>query len=155
MNLDKLKVLLSGFLILLAQIVLFRHLTFLDSTPDVILLFSIWLMTREDRTTVILVTAALAFLQDAFLDLWGINMFAKTAIAFFAYRFVPKVHEHRLLIWQAFLLLFLVALFHNSILVGLSFFVEAYTGEYSFWSLTFGSTIYTAVVGTLFYLFRS
>jgi rod shape-determining protein MreD len=155
MNLDKIKEFLFGFLILLAQIILFRHLTFIGSQPDLVLLFTIWLMTREDRTSVILIAAGLAFLQDAFLDLWGLNMFAKTAIAFFAYRFVPKVEEHRLLIWQAFTLIFVIALFHNLIFVGFSFFIEVYTGEYSFWSLLFGNTLYTTVVGTLIYLFRS
>ncbi len=155
MNLEKLKKLLLGFLFILVQILLFRHLELFGLQPDIVLLYLLWLIMREDRTSAILMAAALGFVQDALLDIWGLNMFAKTAITFFAYRFIPKTDDYQLLIWQAFLLIFIVALFHNIILVGLSFFIEIYTGEYSFWRIVVGNTFYTSILGIILYLFRS
>ncbi len=151
---EKVKAFLLGLLVILIQILLFRNLKLFGLEPDVVLLYILWLVMRQDRTTAILIAAGLGFVEDALLDLWGLNMFAKTAITFFSYRFIPKVHDYQLLMGQAFLLILSVALFHNIILISLSFFIEAYTAEHSFWLLIFGNTVYTALVGMILYLFN-
>lgn len=155
MKIEKVKVFIFGLIFILLQIVLFRHLRLFGMQPDLVLLFILWMMTRQDRTTTIIIASSLGLIQDALLDLWGLNMFAKTVIAFFAYRFVPNVTEYRLLTGQAFLLISIIALFHNIIMLSLSFFIEVYNPELTFWQMLIGDTLYTSIIGILLYTLRS
>ncbi|MDX1585659.1 MAG: rod shape-determining protein MreD, partial [Balneolaceae bacterium] len=102
-----------GFVAL--QIVLFRHLKIYEMQADLVLIYLIWYMTQRDRTSSIIMAALLGFFQDAFLDLWGLNMFSKTLIVFSAFNIIPKTKEIRLLLGQVFLSIFLIALAHNLI----------------------------------------
>jgi len=155
MKLESLKEIAIGLGFVAVQIVLFRHLKFYGTQPDIVLVYVLWIMARRDRTTAILFAFGLGFVQDALLDTWGLNMFAKTAIAFFAFSFIPKLSEIRLLVWQVFLTILGVSLVHNLLYLALSSITGAYATDLFFWRLWLGNSLYTAVVGSFIYLFNN
>lgn len=142
-----------GFVIL--QIILFRHLKVYEMQADLVLVFLVWYMMRRDRTSAIIMAATLGFIQDATLDLWGLNMFSKTFIAFVGYSFLPKNSDTRLVLGQVFAIIGIVALVHNLIFLGLSSVVQNYSAEFLFWRQLLGNSIYTALVGSFIQLFRT
>lgn len=144
-----------GILFLLAQVTLFRHLKIYQIQPDLVLIFVIWFMARNDRTAALLTAAGLGFMQDALLDLWGLNMFSKTLLVFITYNFIPRNTKKQLLIGQVFLTVLIVGLLHNFIFLGLNTLIENYTAELFFWRQLFGNSLYTAVVAAIIYLFRT
>ena len=154
MNPDRLKDIGLGILFLLVQIMLFRHLKIYQVQPDLVLIFLLWYAARNERTSAILMAAGFGFLQDALLDLWGLNMFAKTLLIFISYNFIPKKSK-QLLIGQVFLTILIASLLHNIIFLGLNAAIENYTAEIFFWRHLFGNSLYTAVIAGVIYLFRS
>jgi rod shape-determining protein MreD len=66
----------------LLQVFFFQHLSIFSVQPDIVLIFLLWYMTKSTRTAAILMAAFVGFSQDALLDLWGLNMFAKTLLVF-------------------------------------------------------------------------
>lgn len=154
MNPERLKNFGLGFLFLLVQLVLFRHLKIYQVQPDLVLIFLIWYAARQDRTSAILMAAGLGFFQDALLDLWGLNMFSKTLLIFISYNFIPKKSK-QLLIGQVFLTILIASLLHNIIFLGLNAIIQNYTAELFFWRHLFGNSLYTAVIAGVIYLFRS
>lgn len=155
MNPERFKNFGIGLGLLLIQIVLFRHLKIMQVQPDLLLIFLVWYMGRKGRTAALLMAAGLGFLQDALLDLWGLNMFSKTLLVFISYNLIPKGTKKRLLIGQIFLTIFIVAVVHNLIFLGLNAIIENYTGEIFFWRHLIGSSIYTAFVASFLQLFRT
>lgn len=142
-----------GFVAL--QVVLFRHLRVYEMQADLVLIFLIWFMMRRDRTSAIIMAAVLGFIQDAVLDLWGLNMFSKTFIAFAGYNFLPDYSEIHRVLGQIFITVLITALVHNLVFLGLSSVVEIYSAEFLFWRLLAGNSIYTALVATFIQLFRT
>ena len=155
MNPDRIKNIGLGILFLLVQIVLFRHLKIYQVQPDLVLIFLLWYAAREQRTAAILMAAGFGFLQDALLDLWGLNMFAKTLLIFMSYNFIPKNTKKQLLIGQVFLTVLIVAVVHNMIFLGLNAAIQNYTAEIFFWRHLLGNSLYTALVAGVIYLFRT
>ena len=155
MNTERLKDFAVGLGFLALQIVFFRHLKVFSMEPDVVLVFLIWYITQRDRTSAILMAAVLGFLQDAMLDLWGLNLFCKTLTIFITYNFIPKSKETQLLLGQVFVTIGVTALIHNLIFVGLSSAVELYSAELIFWKQWIGNSIYTAIAGSFIHLFRT
>lgn len=155
MSPDRFKNIGLGIIFLLVQVTLFRHLKIFQVQPDLILIFVIWFMSRKDRTAALLMAAGLGFMQDALLDLWGLNMFSKTLLVFITYNFIPKNTKKQLLIGQVFLTVLIVSLFHNLIFLGLNMLMDIYTAELFFWRHLFGNSLYTALVAGVIYLFRT
>lgn len=155
MNLKQTKDFGIGLGFVALQIVLFRHLKIFEMQADIVLIFLIWYMTRRERTTAIIMAAVLGFAQDALLDLWGLNMFSKTLIVFAVFNIIPKTKEIRLLLGQVFLTIILISLAHNLVYLGLNSVVEQYSAEQMFWRQLAGNSIYTAIVGSFIYLFRT
>lgn len=155
MNTDKLREYAIGLGVIFIQLALFRHLKIYNMQPDLILIYLLWVATKKDRTSVIILAAVLGFFQDALLDLWGLNMFSKTFLIFAVYNFIPKTSNVRLLAGQAFFFVFIAALIHNLIFLGLNMAVENYSAEFLFWSQWLGNSLYTAVVAFFIYLFRT
>lgn len=148
------KDLLIGLLCVVLQMIIFRHLRIFGSEADIVLIYIIWLMSRRNRTTAIVLAAVLGFTQDAFLDLWGLNMFSKTLLAFAGYQFIPKTSESKLLNGQVFLIVLAASLFHNIVFLGLASFAKLYASDYYFWIYLIGNSLYTAVVASIIYLFK-
>lgn len=155
MNPERIKHIGLGIVFLLMQIVLFRHLKIFQMQPDLVLIFLVWYMARQDRTSALLMAAGLGFLQDALLDLWGLNMFSKTLLIFMSYNFIPRGTKKRLLVGQVFLTILITGLLHNLIFLGLNGLIQNYTAEFFFWRHLIGNSIYTAVVASFIQLFRT
>ena len=155
MNLEKLKDFAVGFGFVVVQLALFRHLKIYEMQPDLVLIYLLWFASKKDRTSAIIMAAVLGFTQDAMLDLWGLNMFSKTLLIFFAYNFIPKSSGVRLLAGQVFLTVLIAALIHNLVFLGLNFANISYSGELLFWRQLIGNSIYTAIVAGFIHLFRN
>lgn len=155
MNPERLKNVGIGIVFLLMQVMLFRHLKIYQIQPDLILIFLVWYMVRKNRTAAIFMAAGLGFLQDALLDLWGLNMFSKTLLIFVGYNLIPQGAKKRLLVGQVFLIIAIASLLHNLIFLGLNALIENYSAEIFFWRHLLGSSMYTAVVASFIQLFRT
>lgn len=155
MNPDRLKNIGLGILFLVVQLVIFRHLKIYQMQPDLVLIFLIWYLTQQSRTSAIAMAAGLGFLQDAMLDLWGLHMFSKTLLVFLSFNFIPKNNSKNLLIGQIFLVIFIASILHNLIFLGLNTAIINYTGETFFWRHLLGNSLYTAILASIIYLFRS
>lgn len=154
MRLSILKDILAGIFFILIQVFLFQHLSIFGTTPDLLLIFILWLALKYDRLQLILFAAGLSFLQDALFDLWGLHMFSKVLLGFFSYNLLNKSTESRLLAWQVITIVFAASFVHNLIFLGLSSFIDAYTTAYSPWMFLIGNSVYTAVVGSVLFIFK-
>lgn len=155
MNPQALKKIGLGIAVVILQLIFFRHLSVYYIQPDVVLLFILWYMTKSSRTGAIMMAAFLGFSQDALLDVWGLNMFAKTLITFIAYASVSKNMDVRMQLPRVLSLVLLTALAHNLIFLLLSSFVEPYSAELLFWRQWIGNSIYTTLVAGIVQLFRN
>lgn len=155
MKSERIKDFLWGLGFVFLQIVIFRHLKIFKIQADVVFIYVLWIMFQRDRTTAIILAATMGFLQDAMMNLWGLNMFANTLIAFAGYRFIPKQSESQLMASQVFLLVLVFSLFHNIIFLGLASFVKDYAVQLYFWYILLGSSLYTAIVASIIYLFKN
>lgn len=155
MNPERFKNIGIGLIFLLMQVVLFRHLDIFQIQPDMVLIFLVWYMARKNRTAALLMAAGLGFLQDALLDLWGLNMFSKTLLTFIGYNFIPQGSKKRLLVGQVFLTILIACLLHNLIFLALNSLIENYSAEMFFWRQLFGSSLYTAAIASFIQLFRT
>jgi rod shape-determining protein MreD len=147
--------LLFGILIIVAQITVFNHLRILGATPDVVLVYIIWIMRHHDRTKSLLLAAFLGLFQDALLDLWGLNMFAKSALVMFAYTSIPKTDESRPPVFKMSLLLLFLVFLHNLILIGLSVFIQSLSTWHHVYIILLGNTVFTALTALFVYIFSS
>lgn len=155
MNPQALKNIGIAILAVVMQVVFFRHLKIFGMQPDVVLIFLLWYMTRSSRTAAILMAAFLGLTQDALLDLWGLNMFAKSLLAFLAHKWVASNMELRLQLPRILAVVFIAALGHNLIFVSLSFLMDTYTAELLFWRYWIGNALYTTATAGIIQLFRS
>jgi rod shape-determining protein MreD len=152
---DNIRDFFIGLGLLAVQVILFRHLKSYGAEADLLLILLLWLSIRKNKTEILLFAAGFGLLQDALTDLWGLNMFSKTFLLFFAHNYLNKISENSLILWQIFLILLIAAFAHNFVLLSLSMFVEIYTTGINFWTLLLGSSLYTAAVGSFLYLTRS
>ncbi|MCW9707759.1 rod shape-determining protein MreD [Fodinibius salsisoli] len=144
-----------GLVFLLLQVVLFRHLTVFHAQPDLVLIFLVWYMSRQNRTAALLMAALLGFFQDFLLDLWGLHMFTKTLLVYISHRFIPKTRAITLSIGPVGLTVLLAAFLQNLIFLGLNMFIQNYSAELLFWNHLIGSSLYSAVIASVIYLFRN
>jgi rod shape-determining protein MreD len=154
MNKETVKDLLVGLSFILLEVLIFQHLSFFGATPDPLLIFLLWLAMKYDRVQLVVITAVLAFFQDALFDFWGLNMFSKVLLMFFAYNFLNRQRESRLLVWQIFLVILISAFFHNLIFLGLSSFIEAYSQGFSPIIFLTLNSLYTATLGAMLFIFK-
>lgn len=154
MNRDLIKHIGVGILFILSQLLLFQYLDLFGATVDALLIFLIWLMLKYDRTATLIFAASLAFLQDAFFDTWGINMFTKVLAVFIAHRFVSRNSSVKLLSWQVFAAVFIISIVHNLIYLGFSSFLDVYTLGYSPIILLLGNSLYTSIIGTVLFILK-
>jgi hypothetical protein len=143
-----------GLFFIILDVLFFQHLKIFGSTIDPLVFYLIWLVQKYERTQLVIFTAVLALIQDAFFDFWGIMMFSKTLTMFIVYNFIKRRSEVQLLLWQIFLIILGTAIIHNIILSILSSFFSAYAVGYSPFIIIIGNSIYTALIGVLIYIFR-
>ncbi|MDZ7807448.1 MAG: rod shape-determining protein MreD [Gracilimonas sp.] len=154
MNKETVKDLLIGLSFIFVEVLIFQHLSFFGATPDPLLIFLLWAAMKYDRVQLVIITAVLALFQDALFDFWGLNMFSKVLLMFFAYNFLNRQRESRLLVWQIFLVILITAFFHNLIFLGLSSFIEAYSSGFSPIIFLLLNSLYTATLGAMLFIFK-
>ena len=143
-----------GLIFVIAQVLFFQHLSVFGTTADPIIFYLLWLVAKYDRPKLLFIAALLGLFQDALFDFWGMFMFSKTLLVFLFYSFVKRRSEVQLIVWQIFIFIFIAALIHNIIFIALSSFFDAYAINFSPFLLIIGNAVYTALVGSLIFVFR-
>lgn len=155
MNPERLKRFGLGLGFVILQIVIFRHLKIFGMHPDLVLIFLLWFVSKETRTMAIIMAALLGFCQDALLDLWGLNMFAKTLVIFMGYNIISHSVKRHISLPQTIAVVFIAALVHNLIFLAISGLVKDYATGLMFWQQLIGNSAYTAILAGLIQLFRT
>jgi rod shape-determining protein MreD len=151
---ENLRTFLYGIGIVTIQVVLLRHLKIFGGEADLVLLFLLWLCLRRPRRDCLIYAAFLGLLQDAMIDLWGLNMFSKTLLVLLLYTYLNRISHTKFIFWQVFLIILASSFLHNSIFYGVSLFSELFSSAYMVWSLLVAGTIFTAFLGSFLYLVR-
>ena len=151
-NLKKIQYAAAGLFFVILQIVIFRHLLFFGLQPDVVIIFVLWVAIHTERTTAILLACTIGFFQDALLDVWGLNMFAKTLSLFMAYNPLSRLKESNLLLPQIFITCLLFSLLHYILFLTVGGLLDTYSSELNFWKILLGNSTYTAIMGIFIYL---
>ena len=143
-----------GIIFVLSQLLIFQHLSLFGTIADPVLVFILWTALRYERHEVLFFAAGFGFFQDLMFDTWGLNMFSKTITMFLIYKIVSRNMEVRLIVWQAFALIFGAAFIHNILYLGLSSFLNVYDYPFSPIILLIGSSLYTAVIGSILHILK-
>lgn len=154
MKSDVLKYGIIGFVTILLQVLIFRHLSFRGIEPDFVLLVLIWVIATRERTLSLLFAAFVGIMTDFFLDLWGLHLLAKTFTTLLIYNYIPRIKETRLYLTQVFLLLFVISILHNLIFLLAAWFTQVYHAELIFLQILIGSSLLTAIIGSIIYTLR-
>ena len=148
------KLFFSGLVAVLVQVVLIRHLQIFGATPDLVLVFLLWLCTRQPRTTVLLYAAFLGLLQDSLIDLWGIHMFSKTFMVLILHSFLNRISKNKFIFWQVVIIVFASAVLHNLAFYGVTIFAELYTSGTKILINLLISAIYSALLGGFLHMVK-
>lgn len=151
---DNIRFFFIGIGLLAVQIVLLRHFEIFGAKSDLVLLYLLWLCSKNSKTACLIFAGIFGLLQDSLTDLWGLNMFSKTLLIFIVHGYLSKISERRLIFWQIFLIILFAALIHNLLFFVLSIFSEIYASGYVATSLILVSSLFTAVLGTFLHLVR-
>lgn len=149
-----LKHIVIGVIFAISQLLLFQYLTIFGALADPLLVFCLWSALKYKRFEVLLFAAGLGFFQDALFDTWGLNMFTKTVTLFIAYKFISRNSEIRLLFWQVFAMILSVAVIHNILYLSFTSFLDIYEYPVSPIILILGSSLYTAVIGSILHILK-
>lgn len=140
-----------GLAAVILQILLFRHLGYGPIEPDVTLIMLIWVMSTQSRTLSLFFAAYVALLTDFFLDHWGLSLFSKTVTTLLVYRYIPRKEDSRLFFTQVFLLIFVISLLDNFLYLLAAYFSQIYSTHQVFLQILIGSSLLTAVIGSVIY----
>ena len=154
MNSSIIRHIFLAFLALASQIMLFRHLRIFGAETDVILIFVIWLMSVHTRTTVLIFAAVLGLIQDAMLDLWGLNMFAKVLVVMLFYNLVPKADDPKQPFARFFAIFVGLTFFHNVVLVLLASFIQSLSASAVIGRVLIGNTLFTSFTGSFIHIIK-
>lgn len=154
MNSSIIRHIFLAFLALASQIMLFRHLRIFGAETDVVLIFIIWLMSIQSRTTVLVFAAVLGLFQDALLDLWGLNMFSKVLLVMLFYNLAPKSDDPKQPFARFFIVFAGMTLFHNIILVLLASFVQSLSASAVVGRVLVGNTLFTSLTGSFIHTIK-
>lgn len=138
----------------LIQVVLLRHLQIFGASPDLVLIFLLWLCTKHSRTAVLLSAATLGLLQDALVDLWGIHMFSKTFMVLILHTFLNRISRNKFIFWQVVLIVFTASILHNLAFYGVTLYAELYTSGTNILINLFISAIYSALLGGFLHMVK-
>lgn len=152
---DILRYILLGIGAVAIQVILLRHLTVFDAQSDLVLIFTLWICTKRSKTDVLLLTAFVAFFQDALTDLWGLHLFTKVLTVFVLHNFLNRTSENQFLVWQIFLIVLGASFLHNIIFYIVSSLTGTYASEFVVVSLLLVSTVFTALLGSFLHLVRT
>jgi rod shape-determining protein MreD len=143
-----------GLAAVLLQMLIFNHLSYGPIQSDITLVVLIWVIATQNRTTAILFAAYVGVLSDFFLDYWGLHLMAKPLTTLLVYRFVPRLDESRLFFTQVFLILLGISVVHNLFFLLAAFFAQIYQAGLVFLQIMIGSSLMTAITGSIIYILR-
>ena len=147
---------LMGGVIIALQWLILGRLRLLGAYPDVVLLYVAWLGLRHGRLVGSVSGFAMGFLIDAIYGTWGIHTFVKTLVGFLVGLFPASERETLLILpRQAFLGALVIALLHNGLIVLLMALQSGTRTPFLIWGLWIGSSLYTAILGTIASLFST
>ncbi len=145
-----------GLGVFLLQWLILGRLTLWGAFPDAVLLFVAWLGVRKGRQWGALGGFFFGFLLDAVYGTWGMHMLVKTMIGFLMGLFPSSEREGLLiLLRQALLGGFVIALVHNGIFVTMLALQAGARNTFLVTGLWIGSALYTAFISTLASLLSS
>ena len=147
--------LIIAFVFLTMQIMLFRHLDIWGLQADVMFLFVLWICAHRNRTYALGIAAVSALMLDILTDTWGVHLFSKTLLVLGAQRLVSQQAENKLLPGQTFMLILSIAIVYNLVFLLVSSFAGIYDTNLMFIKYWIGNSVYTALVGIIFYLLTS
>lgn len=148
------RLILAGLGIVIIQTVLFRHFEIFGSEADLVLVFTLWICAKKNKTSALLFAAFLGFFQDAFTDLWGLHMFSKTLLVFILHNYLNRISKTGFIFWQVFLVILVSAIIYNFIFYGVSLFSGLSVTSGTFWWFLLLSSLFTAIIGSFLYLVR-
>ncbi len=154
MKSELLKFGLIGLVAVLLQMLIFTHLSYGAIQADITLVALIWVMATQDRTRAILFAAFVGLLSDFFLDYWGLHLMAKPLTTLIVYRFVPRMEEARLFFTQVFLILLGISVVHNFFFLLVALFAQIYQAGPVLIQILVGSSLMTAITGSIIYILR-
>ncbi len=154
MSVGFLRDLLYGLLFLILQLVLIRQLTVFGLQADIVFIYCLYLLSRRDRTTVILLAALLGLTQDALLDLWGFNLISKTLSVYLLTFIIRNSEEIKMPNQQVFLAVFFAFILHNFIYLMIAYFSGNHAIAVAFWKTLLGNSLYSGFIATLLYLLK-
>ncbi len=154
MKSELLKFGLLGLAATLLQLLIFNHLSYGPIQADITLILLIWVIATQNRTMAIFFAAYVGLLSDIFLDYWGLHLLSKTLTTLIVYSFVPRIEESRLFFTQVFLILMGISIVHNFFFLLSAFFAQIYHAELVFFQILLGSSLMTAVTGSIIYILR-
>jgi rod shape-determining protein MreD len=140
-----------GFVVL--QVVFFQHLMVFGMYPDVVLIFLLWYMKGRTRTAAILMAFFTGFMQDALLDVWGLNLISKILLVFLAQPVIAENMQGRNEILRIISVVFIAAVVHNIIFLLLGLAIKEYSAELLFWRHWLGNAVFTAIIAGIIQLF--
>ena len=144
---------IGGGIAVFLQWFFFGRIGLWGATPDVVLLFVLWIAVRYGQMRGALTGFLLGFLLDAIYGLWGIHMFVKTLIGFLfgSKLFSIDVQIVEKSVRRVVELTLIASLLHNSIMV-LFIWLQKGADQWQFiWILILciGSTLYTTFIAFL------
>lgn len=151
---DNIKLFFSGLASVLIQVTLIRHLQIFGASPDLVLIFLLWLCTKYSRTSVLLTAALLGLLQDALIDLWGIHMFSKTFMVLILHSFLNRISKNKFIFWQVFVIVLTAAMIHNLAFYGVTMYAELFTSGAQMLILLLISAVYSAFLGGFLHMVK-
>ncbi len=147
---ELLRLIFVGIIVVVLQWLFFGRLDLWGATPDVVLLFVLWVSVHHDQNTGMIAGFLVGFALDAIYGLWGIHMFVKTVIGFLL-GFLNTMYGDVFIrsVRRVVEITVVMSLLHNIVLV---LFVAMQRGGgwgYLVWVLCIGSTLYTTLVAFL------
>jgi rod shape-determining protein MreD len=146
---------LWALLAVVLQWLVFSRLDIQSVYPDVVLIALINIAWNHGRLTGTVAGFVLGLLHDMLLGTWGIQMFVKTLTGFLAGTFLTEKNRYLLSLGQVFLAILLIALVHDGIKVVFYMLESGTRSAYLIWGQWIGAAFYTAIIATLFSVFRS
>ncbi|MCY4171298.1 MAG: rod shape-determining protein MreD [Bacteroidetes bacterium] len=145
----------AGLIIVTLQWLFFGRLSLWGSTPDVVLLFVIWVSLRYGQIGGALAGFFVGFGLDAIYGLWGTHMFVKTLLGFLIGTLdlieseVFERSQRRIVE-----ITLIVALIHNIVFFMFILIQDGISREGLALILCLGNTLYTTFVAYILAVFR-
>jgi len=144
---DILRFFMIGVIIVGLQWLFFGRISLWGSTPDVVLLFVLWMSVRHGQVGGALTGFIAGFGMDAIYGLWGTHMFVKTLVGFSIG--TVNVINSEVFVRSARRIVeitLVVSLIHNVLMSVFIVLQDGISREHLIWILYIGNTLYTTFV---------